>query len=156
MLMLASDLRDSSHSFLERKLAPGWETFQQYAFGSFDHLKPLAGPHVQPLPGCLRDHHLTFGRKSRVCVHGSKIRLTWPVSMNQTGHSSFRIANSTVSRTCPVQVMRSARSTPSRTAPSFFIAACERALRRSTRNSTRRDRKSTRLNSSHSQISYAV
>src|SRR5205085_4899837 len=55
-----------------------------------------------------------------------------------TGHSSFRIANSTVSRTWPVQVMRSARSTPSRTAPSFFIAAWLRALRLSTRNSIRR------------------
>src|SRR3954447_24546239 len=55
-----------------------------------------------------------------------------------SGHSSFNIANSTVSRTWPVQVTRSARSTPSRTAPSFFIAAWLRVLRKSTRNSTRR------------------
>src|SRR5206468_12179173 len=60
------------------------------------------------------------------------------VKHGQTGHSCCKMANSTVSRTWPVQVMRSARSTPSRTAPSFFIAACERVLRRSTPNSTRR------------------
>ena len=38
-------------------------------------------------------------------------------------HSSRKIENSTVSRTWPVQVMRSARSTPSRMAPSLVIAA---------------------------------
>src|SRR5204863_6091664 len=40
-----------------------------------------------------------------------------------TGHSSCKIANKTVSRTWPVQVIRSARSTPSRTAPNLVIAA---------------------------------
>src|SRR4051794_6579080 len=53
-------------------------------------------------------------------------------------HSAARIENRIVSRTWPVQVIRSARITPSRTAPSLAIAACERALRASTRNSMRR------------------
>ena len=51
------------------------------------------------------------------------------LSVTLCAHSSLRIENSTVSRTWPVQVMRSARMTPSRTAPSFFIAAWLRSLR---------------------------
>src|SRR4026207_2242892 len=47
-------------------------------------------------------------------------------------HPSLRMENNTVSRTWPVQVMRSARMTPSRAAPSLAIAAWLRLLRSST------------------------
>ena len=56
----------------------------------------------------------------------------------ERSHSDARIENSTVSRTWPVQVIRSARSTPSRTAPSLAIAAWLRRVAASTRNSIRR------------------
>jgi hypothetical protein len=77
----------------------------------------------------------SIDRKRREIVASRPALSSFP---DQTGHSSLRIANRTVSRTWPVQVIRSARMTPSRTAPNFFIAAWLRWLRPSTRNSTRR------------------